>query len=302
MPGLVLPIMKLQLASGVVCLVLAGAAVSGCDVQVGDKGVSFDVTRGRATDEWIRTYPLETGGRLELVSSGGPVYVTPGGADVEVRLLRRAEAASDEAAAEVLKEETVLEEAARDRVRVETKRTVTANGGLGRRRVMTEWHVKIPSGLDVSIKGENADISLTDVAGTFVLENTNGGFRSVGSTGPITATTVNGVIDLDFQQLTGDVKATTVNGMVRIGVPAGANATLEARTVNGGVAVEENLGFTSTERERQRVTGQFGKGGGPSITLNTTNGPVRVRQGGLHMGGRRGGDPATIERRIEGRN
>ena len=292
--------MKLQRLSGVVCLALAGAAVSGCDVQVGDRGVSFDVTRGRATDEWIRTYTLDKGGTLELVSAGGPVYVTPGGPDVEVKLLRRAEAASDEAAAEVLKEETVIEEAAPGRVHVETQRTMTASGGLGRRRVQTEWHVKIPNGLNVSIKGENADISLTDVAGTFVLQNTNGGFRAVGSTGPMTATTVNGVIDLDFQQLTGDVKATTVNGMVRIGVPQSANATLDARTVNGGVAVDENLAFTATARERQHVAGQFGKGG-LTITLNTTNGPVRVRQGGIHMGGRRGGDPAVTEQRLEGR-
>lgn len=294
--------MKLQLTSGVVCLALAGASVSGCDVQVGDHGVSLDVTRGRATEEWSRTYTLKAGGTLELVSAGGPVYITPGGPGVEVKLLRRAEAASDEAAAEVLKEEAVVEEASPERVRVETKRSMAANGGLGRRRVMTEWRVTVPNGLHVSIKGENADISLTDVEGTFVLENTNGGFRSVGSSGPITATTVNGVIDLDFQRLTGDVKATTVNGMVRIGVPAGANATLDARTVNGGVAVEENLGFTPTERERQRVTGQFGKGGGPSITLNTTNGPVRVRQGGIHMGGRRGAEPVVVERRLEGRN
>lgn len=276
-----------HMRSGVVCLaVAAGVASAACDVKVGDQGLSFDVTHGRANDEWTRTYTIQKGGRLELAAAGGPVYVTAGGPAVQVKIVRQGQAASDEAAQQVLKEETIAEEVTPERVRVETKRPGSNSGGFGRRRVSTEWHVSIPAGLNVSIKGENADIQLTGVDGTFTLENTNGGFRSVGTVGGITATTVNGVIDLDFQQLAGDVKATTVNGMVRVGVPQGANATLDARTINGDVVVDEKLSFTPSARERQHVAGQFGKGG-HAITLNTTNGPVRVREGGVHMGGRR---------------
>ena len=287
--------MKQQLFRGVVCLgVLAAAgALASCDVKVGDQGMSFDVTHGRANDEWIRSYTLQQGGTLEIVSAGGPVYVTAGGPAVQVKLVRQGQAGNDEAAQQALKEETVAEDVAPDRVRVETKRPGNNTGAFGRRRVSTEWHVSIPAGLNVSVTGENADISLTAVEGNFTLQNTNGGFRAAGVSGTVTATTVNGLVDLEFVSVTGDVKATTINGPVRISLPADADVTLDASTVNGGVVVDDELKFTPTVRERVKVTGQINDGG-PKLVLQTTNGPVRVGITG-QRGGRRGRGPNRVE-------
>jgi DUF4097 and DUF4098 domain-containing protein YvlB len=295
--------MKQHLRLGVVCLAVLAAPVvlAGCDVKVGDNGMSFDVTHGRANDEWKRTYTLARGGRLEIVSGGGPVNVTPStGQTVEIHIIRESRASTDEAAQQALKEETISDEVAPDRVKVQTVRPRGDNSGpFGRRRISTEYRVSIPAGLSVAIRGENADVSLNDVEGQFTLENTNGGFRARGLSGSLTATTVNGVIDVDMVQVSGDVKATTVNGPIRIGLPAGVNATLEARTVNGNVDVDPDLPFTPAERERLRVTGRFGNGG-PAITLNTTNGPVRISEAGRGRGGR-GGEPIVIDRQLQER-
>jgi DUF4097 and DUF4098 domain-containing protein YvlB len=120
--------------------------------------------------------------------------------------------------------------------------------------------------------------------------------------GSVTATTVNGIIDIDLAQLAGDVRATTVNGPVRIGLPADVSATLEARSVNGIVTVDSDLPFTPVERERVRVSGRFGNGG-PAVILNTTNGPVSVREAdrGARGRGRRGGGPLVVERELQER-
>ena len=50
--------MRYSLTSGVLCLAILPVAsiCAGCDVKVGDNGVSVDVTHGRANDEWKRTY------------------------------------------------------------------------------------------------------------------------------------------------------------------------------------------------------------------------------------------------------
>jgi DUF4097 and DUF4098 domain-containing protein YvlB len=187
-----------------------------------------------------------------------------------------------------------------NRVKVQTTRPRGENSGpFGRRRISTEYRVSIPAGLNVAIRGENADVSLDDVQGNFTLENTNGGFRAKGLSGSITATTVNGIIDLDIAQVTGDIKATTVNGPIRIGLPADVNATLEARTVNGNVTVDDALPFTASERERLHTSGRFGNGG-QAITLNTTNGPVRIGEAGRGRG-RRGGEAIAIERQLQER-
>jgi hypothetical protein len=66
------------------------------------------------------------------------------------------------------------------------------------------------------------------------------------------------------------------------------------------VNVDPDLPFTAAQRERVRVTGRFGNGG-PAVTLNTTNGPVRVSEVGDRGRGRRGGEPATIERQLQER-
>ena len=297
--SLVLPIMRNRLALGVIRLAVLAAvlACAGCDVKVGDNGMSFDVTQGRASDEWKRTYTLPKDGRLEIVSGGGPVTVTRSdGRTVEVQIIRQAQARTDEAAQQALKEETITEEVAPDRVKVQTARARRDNSGpMGRRRISTEYHVTIPDGLNVAITGENADVSLNDVQGQFTLENTNGGFRTRGLSGAITASTVNGIIDLDMAQVAGDIRATTVNGPVRIGLPPGVNATLDARTVNGVVTVDPDLPFTADVRERLRVSGRFGNGG-PALTLNTTNGPVNVGEAGRRGRGPRGGQPVVIER------
>ena len=53
------------------------------------------------------------------------------------------------------------------------------------------------------------------------------------------------------------------------------NAELEAAAVNGGVSTQDGLPLTADDRTNKRVTGRLNKGG-PRISVQTTNGGVRV--------------------------
>ena len=63
------------------------------------------------------------------------------------------------------------------------------------------------------------------------------------------------------------------NGGVRLMLPAGYGAALEAGTVNGGLTVD--FPMTVQGRIGREVRAEIG-GGGPPIRAYTTNGGVRV--------------------------
>jgi len=45
-----------------VLFVALAPLATGCDVRVGDHGVSVGIVEGRASDEWSRSYTLPEGG------------------------------------------------------------------------------------------------------------------------------------------------------------------------------------------------------------------------------------------------
>ena len=89
-------------------LLVVAALGSGCDVRVGENGVSVDVAGAKATDEWTRTYTVSKGAVIALTRgmaidhaaqgirvnciAPGPVYtpmVYSGGMTEDVRDRRR---------------------------------------------------------------------------------------------------------------------------------------------------------------------------------------------------------------------
>ena len=66
-------------AAGVVlCVALVSTA---CDVKVGESGLSVDFAGSKATDEWVRSYDIQPGGRLESRQRGGVARDAPEGGD-----------------------------------------------------------------------------------------------------------------------------------------------------------------------------------------------------------------------------
>jgi len=246
-----------------------------CDVKVGESGLSVDFSAGKATDEWVRTYDITPGGRLDIINVNGRIDASPSsGPKVEVRAIREARAGSEDASRELLRKTEMHEEVAPDRVLVE----VSKDEGRGFRRpqLTVKYEVRIPAGLNIVLKTQNGEVKLENIQGVRIeASSTNGGITGRGVSGAVEASTVNGGIQMDLEAVTGDTRMVTVNGGVMLSVAPGVNADLEATVVNGGVSVQDGLSLSGDERSRQRVTGRIGSGG-PRLVVQTTNGGVRV--------------------------
>ena len=94
----------------------------------------------------------------------------------------------------------------------------------------------------------------------------------------------------------------SVNGAVRLEIPSTLDVDLDATTVNGGVSVDERLGLANVSSNRggfgptTNISGRLNKGG-PHVTLQTTNGGIRVAPRGSGDADEEPGRPGRRGRR-----
>jgi DUF4097 and DUF4098 domain-containing protein YvlB len=256
-------------------LLVTAALGAGCDVHVGENGVSVDVARGKAADDWTRSYTLAKGGTVDVVNVNGPIVVEAAeGLEVQIRATRVARASSDEEAREMLKKLEVKESVAPGRVAVQT---VTDRGmDLGGRSISVEYRLRVPPGLQVSVKTENGGVGLHGVSGTFVASTTNGGIRGTNVSGAVSARIINGGIVMDVERVAGPIELESVNGGIRLDLPADLDADLDVHAVNGGVSTDDKLKVNASESSRRALAGKLNRGGA-RISVKAVNGGVRLR-------------------------
>ncbi len=259
-------------------LMVAGLAfgATACDVSVDGKGgFSFDVASGRAQDEWVRSYDIADGGRLEIININGRITAEAGdGPATEVRAERIARGTSDEAAREVLSKLDMREEASSSRVRIEVR--APRQSGIGGHEL--RWTIKVPKGVNVDLRTVNGGVRLTGLQGEIRARATNGGVSGTSLTASLLdASVTNGGIDIELVSLpsTGTFDVKSVNGGISLSLPSDARADVTARCVNGGISVSGLELQLEGEQSRRRVAGKL-NGGGARVTVETTNGGVRI--------------------------
>lgn len=270
----------------VVCLVGAGIA---CDIKVSKEGdVSVDVASGKASDEWKRTYSLPKGGRLEVINVNGVIEVFPAsGSQIEVVAHREVRTRTEEEAKARLAKAEMLEDVGPDHVRIEAKPNGQGASFGPHGRISIQYRVTVPPGLVTSFRTENGAVRLENIDGRITVASTNGPIVGRGLSGSVDASTVNGGIEIGLKAVTGDSKIVTVNGPATLIVSPDIGAELEAAAVRGGVTMQDGLPLTGSDRTNKRVTGRLNDGG-PRISVQTTNGGVRVGVTGDFARGRRG--------------
>lgn len=206
--------------------------------------------------------------RVDARANGGVRIEGYDGREIRVRARVQANAGNEGAAREIM-----------DAVRIADGDVLRAEGprGLGRREGWSvSYEIMVPRRIDLEVEASNGGISVTDVAGRMQLQTTNGGLQLADVAGDVRGRTTNGGVTarLSGDRWDGaglDVRAT--NGGVRLMLPAGYGAALEAGTVNGGLTVD--FPMTVQGRIGREVRAEIG-GGGPPIRAYTTNGGVRV--------------------------
>jgi DUF4097 and DUF4098 domain-containing protein YvlB len=138
------------------------------------------------------------------------------------------------------------------------------------------YRVMVPRDTDLDLASTNGGIMIAGVHGTLRFHTTNGGVHLERVAGDVEGRTTNGGLHV---VLAGDrwdgkgLNVRTTNGGVKVSVPAGYSAHLEAATTNGGLKVD--FPVTVQGRIDRSVSTDLGEGGS-TIKVRTTNGGVTI--------------------------
>lgn len=254
-------------------LVATLALTAGCDLALSG-------AREEATETVNLSFPLSSGGTLDISTTNGRIEVLAGtGSKVEIKAVKVAKAATKEGAAELLKKLQIKEEVTADLVKLRAER----DGGKGPSlqgwgtSAEVRYYVKVPANTKVVLSTTNGQIEVVDVTAAAHLETVNGPISARGLGGEVKASTVNGGVDIALAALTGDVNIETTNGGVTVRLPADAKALLLGRTTNGGLSVDQGLQVEEVERSRRRLEVKL-NGGGRRVEAETTNGGITFKR------------------------
>jgi DUF4097 and DUF4098 domain-containing protein YvlB len=110
--------------------------------------------------------------------------------------------------------------------------------------------------------------------GNAEISTASGQIHAHGVNGGLSAETASGSIDIVGKPET-NWTLSSVSGTVTINVPAGTAFTLDARTLSGGIDVDQPVTINSMHGRRRQVHGAV-NGGGPTLSVETTSGSIHI--------------------------
>ena len=224
------------------------------------------------TEEFHRTVPLSTSGRVSLANVNGNVTIT-GWERNEVQI----DAVKKASNQQKLDEAKIEVDAGSDYVRIRTRypENHTNNNPA---TVTYELHVPRGARLD-SLDLVNGSLNVSQVSGDIRSSLVNGKTSVHDLAGRAELSSVNGTIDAYYRSLENvrDIELKSVNGSVRLGLPTFPNADVSVSTVNGGITTDFPLTVQGKFMGRH-ISGRLGNGG-TRIEISNVNGSVHIGPG-----------------------
>lgn len=251
--------------------VLLGAVLSaGCDLAMGELNTE-------ETAEWRKSYPLDAGGRVDIINVNGKIVVEPStGNTVDVVALKKGRGATPEAAKAALARVTFGENVSSSLVKIDTKIARLEGIVINQGGVQVDYTVKVPAGAEVRFTTVNGSIEITGLQGRVTAETTNGAVTTRDVAGQLQASTTNGGLDIDLSKIAGGgVRLDCVNGGIKVRMPREAKATISATVANGGINAEGLPIDASGENSKRRLEGHL-NGGGPRVQIAGVNGGITL--------------------------
>jgi DUF4097 and DUF4098 domain-containing protein YvlB len=260
---------------------------------------TFTAAASAATLEkpFQQSYPLKSGGRLEVSNTNGGVTVEAWDrAEVRVDAITKIKAASSEKAEALAKQVRIDVQHDAGSVRIETKLPGSGSGFLdwltgNDASVNVTYKIKAPRDVVAKLVSTNGGLHLVGTRGRADLETvnggvtvertegdvrvetTNGGITVIEAMGALDGSTTNGGITAQLTRVDGDIDLETTNGSVTLKVPRDLRANLDVATSNGGI--HSDLEVTGGEKGRKHLSGEI-NGGGGLLKVRTSNGGVRI--------------------------
>ena len=226
----------------------------------------------QVTEDFHRTVPLSSNGRVSLENINGNVAITGWERnEVQIDAVKRArdQQKLDEARIEV--------DASSDSVQIKTKYPEGHNNN-NPATVTYELHVPRTARLD-HIDLVNGSLEVSQVSGEIDAELVNGKTDIRDLSGRLNVSAVNGAIVASFRTLDNvkDIRLKSVNRSINLGLPSSPNADVSVSTVNGGITTDFPLQVQG-KFMGHRLDGKLGSGG-TRIEISNVNGAVRIGPG-----------------------
>jgi DUF4097 and DUF4098 domain-containing protein YvlB len=234
---------------------------------------AFAITAtAQVTEDFHRTVPLSSNGRVSLGNINGNVTITGWERnEVQIDAVKKArdQQRLDEARIEV--------DASSDSVQIKTKYPDGRNNN-NPATVTYELHVPRTARLD-HIDLVNGSLEVSQVSGEIDAELVNGKTDIRDLSGRLNVSAVNGAIVANFRTLDNvkDIRLKSVNGSINLGLPSSPNADVSVSTVNGGITTDYPLQVQG-KFMGHHLDGKLGSGG-TRIEISNVNGAVRIAPG-----------------------
>jgi DUF4097 and DUF4098 domain-containing protein YvlB len=140
------------------------------------------------------------------------------------------------------------------------------------------FEISVPRNAMLTLNTNNGGISIDDFRGSAKFHAKNGGLVLTNVGGDLRGETTNGSVTVDVGGDHWDgagLDVETRNGGIRLNLPKGFSAELEAGTTHGGISID--FPITVQGRIGRHLETTLGAGG-PKLRAMTTNGGVSIRQ------------------------
>ncbi|HEX9764313.1 MAG TPA: hypothetical protein VGA39_03440 [Candidatus Acidoferrales bacterium] len=255
--------MRKAALGGLAILLLAGASSFALPSRAQDKPGDERI--------WTATYPLESGGRVQVANVQGSITVEGWDrAEIEVTAVQTPGTTDGG-------EPVVGVERGPDWISLRTLYPADGNAP-----VQLDYYLRVPRQVQLDeLLTVNGRVRVRDVEGRVAARTLNGDIEQERVSGSVTARALNGSIRLALRALPGrsaELSLETVNGDLLVLLPPRADADLELSTVAGRVEnqfVVPASESSSAEGGARRV--RLGRGG-PTLKLRTVRGNIRLGQ------------------------
>jgi hypothetical protein len=218
--------------------------------------------------EFRQTYSLSPNGRVLVQNAYGDVRIIAWDRDeVQVQAVKKSRDGKR------LDDARILVDSAQNLLSISTQYV----GADAEHPATVDYRIMVPRGANLeNVRLTNGVLWITGVAGTVKAFSVNGSIKAEKLAGQTELATVNGQVDAAFDEIRVEnpILLKSVNGPIKLSIPDGAGACVDARNRSGGI--DSTFGRTVREASGNRLRTVVRRGG-PVIQLHNVNGGISIR-------------------------
>jgi hypothetical protein len=233
---------------------------------------------GTPNSEFRQSYALQPNGRVVIQNLYGDVQIVAW--DRDQVLVQAVKKSSDPRR---LDDAQIVVDSSYEKLSVRTQYA----GSDAEHPASVDYRIMVPRGANLeNVKLINGGLCISGLAGPVKASSVNGSIHADRLEGQADLSTINGQLEAAFEKVsrTNGISLSSVNGAIRLSIPAGANATLDASNLSGGI--DSKFGRALRGSSGNRLHAQVRRGG-TAIRVRNVNGGISIREGFPRKTGRR---------------